>query len=465
MNKNAAIGLLLVFSLMISLIPIKYVFADTLESANANNPLPDKYTVLDMNGGIVFESAGDKTIEPGGMVGIMMALILLEGHGLSDEVLASMTFTPPDGASIAVDHGEIFSLEQLLYALLLSAANDAALVLAEFDAGSEEAFVEKMNAKAKELHLDGTKYTRAIDIGAESHVSTVGDLAVLTREAMKLEAFRNIVNSANYIIEPTNKKSEARNYIFQKNAFVLDDGKTMQYSGEQRPIYDASVSGVKVDFWSKGTYTIVTTCEKDGMYLVFASAGEGSEDSAYAKHRALMDKVYSEFEPVNVVNKGEILYNTKVKGAENAGLNIVAKDSFKIILPKGTDVKTAIKTDLKLLEMKNIVIEKGVKLGDLTVLKDGKELGKIEAVAEQSVDEGSFLGGVLEVKKEKSSWEIALGIGIFIFQVFLVFFLWTYAVRKHRVRMRKKEMREQANKMQKPSNITDINDYRYNGKK
>lgn len=429
---------------------------ETETEVPSSEKFPDRYAVLDMDNSrlLMSSGAGDK-IDIGGMVHIMEALILLENHNLEETVTAGENFQMPDGVSIAIDNGEQFKLKDLLNALLLISANDAALVLAEYNSQTLDSFVDSMNEKARKLGLTGTNYSTVIDILKENHYTTVADIAFLSNEAMKHEAFREIVKAINYNIEPTNKKTEARNYIGQKNGFILNDGSTMSYANETVPIYDEKVTGIKVDFWSRGTYTIVTSFEYGGMNIIAVSNGEGDQSTAYAKHKSIMDTFIKNFKKKTLINKGETVETIKVEGADKEGLNLVASETVYAILPITEDKSDSIKRNVTKLDSEQIVIDAGVKLGELSFTLDGVEISKVDLVAEHSVDGGAFVGGVVETKEEKTPLQVFLGIFIFVFQVILVLLIWGYVVRKRRYRIRKSKLKKEE------SNVTRIDDYRW----
>ncbi len=431
------------------------IYAAPVEGAKED--LPETYILIDVDTSRVLSGANiNSPVDTGGMAHIMMALILLENHGLDERVSASENFESPQGESIAIDNGETFVLKDLLTTLLLISANDAAVTLAEYDAGTTEAFVDKMNEKAAALSLNDTVYKTPVDMELDGQVTSVKDIALLAAEAMKYEDFREMVISRSHVIPPTNKKEESRDYIFQKNAFVLNEGRTMQYGSETIPIYDERVTGIKVDFWSRGTYTIVTSFEYGGMNLIAVSTGEGNDAVAYPRHRALIDHALAKFKKYTLVDKGEVLDNIKVENAENAGLNLVAANSFSAVLPVGIDLEQSITKQMLKKNADKMAIEEGGKIGELTLSLNGVELGRVDAVAENAVDGGRFVGGVVDVEEEKSLLEKIFSWLIFLFKLILVFVIWTYVVGRRRRRLRRQEKA-----LENSAKITRLDDYRW----
>ena len=165
-------------------------------------PRAEAAIVTDANSGdVIYAMEADKRLFPAGTSNIMTAIIALENAKLGDsftvtaEALANVKYDQPQ---LGMKEGETYTLEQLLYAILLNSDNDAANTIAIGIAGSIDAFVGKMNEKAAELELSGTHFANPTGWQDENHYTTAADLAVMARYAMRLSDFREIVKTPKY---------------------------------------------------------------------------------------------------------------------------------------------------------------------------------------------------------------------------------------------------------------------------
>ncbi len=147
---------------------------------------------------------------PASTTKIMTALLILENHDLNEIITIDAETPFTEGSRIYVLEDEQFTVEQLLYALMLQSANDAAVALAKYHSGTVEAFAEEMNAKAKELGALNTNFTNPNGLPDDNHTTTAFDMAQIARHAMANTTFRDIVGTVRYEIPPTPLQEETR---------------------------------------------------------------------------------------------------------------------------------------------------------------------------------------------------------------------------------------------------------------
>lgn len=174
--------------------------------------------LMDYKTGILlYQKDVDEKMPMASLTKIMTAVIVLEHHNLSEVVKIPSNYADLEGVKIWLNKGEKLTVGDLLEALLIPSAGDAAMALAEFHSGSVEDFVKEMNARAKELNLTHTHYTNPIGLDAKEHYSSARDLATLTKYALHFSAFRNIVKMDKATIASTDGKTkhsfESTNYL------------------------------------------------------------------------------------------------------------------------------------------------------------------------------------------------------------------------------------------------------------
>lgn len=181
---------------------------------------------------------------------IMTALLAIESGKLQCRVTASRNINV-EGTSVGIHKGDIFSLETLVYAMILESGNDAAVLVAEYLAGSESSFAALMNSKARELGMKNTNFVTASGLDSREHYTTAYDMAILTCYAVKNPVFRSICSVKNYV------------------AHYINPGITVNYINHNKLLnmYEG-VFGVKTGFTKKSGRCLVSACEKNGRTLV-----------------------------------------------------------------------------------------------------------------------------------------------------------------------------------------------------
>lgn len=219
-------------------------------------------------GRVLYEKCADQKAYPASTTKIMTALVTLEVLERYDSPIEQKVTVPAsaqgvEGSSIYLEAGEKISVEDLLYGLMLVSGNDAAEALAEIIGGGRENFVAMMNDRAEELGCDGTHFTNPSGLFDEDHYTTVRDMAIIAREAMKNDAFRKIVAS------PSRKAERSMSeYI----GFINKNKTIRQYEGG---------NGIKIGYTQSSGRTLVASATREGrtMIAVVMSAPDWFEDA------------------------------------------------------------------------------------------------------------------------------------------------------------------------------------------
>ncbi len=161
--------------------------------------------LMDVSTGIIlYEKNADEALPMASLTKIMTAMLILENHDLDEVVEVQSNFSELEGVKIGLHRGETMTIHNLLKALLIRSAGDAAMALAEYHSGSVENFVEEMNQRALDLDLYKTHFANPVGLDDVGHSASAKDLAVLSRYAMRLPAFRDIVKMSQATIESAN---------------------------------------------------------------------------------------------------------------------------------------------------------------------------------------------------------------------------------------------------------------------
>lgn len=240
---------------------------------------------------VLYAKNMDQPLYPSSAVKIMTCLVALENSSLDEQVTMTETGVAEvtDGsANISSQLGEVFTMEQCLYAIMVGSANDIALQVAEHVGGSVDAFVEKMNAKAKEVGCKDTVFTNPTGLPDENQHTTAHDLARITRAAMDNETFRTIAAANSYTIPATNLSGGDR--VLTSNFTMTKPGDAAYYQG---------CLGGKEGFTQASGSVLACAAERNGMTLicvVLNGASGQTDDEAIS----LLDYGFNNFQKLSI---------------------------------------------------------------------------------------------------------------------------------------------------------------------
>ena len=252
------------------------------------------YLVMDaQTGQVLVQKGGAERNYPASITKIMTLALAMEkcGGDMTQQVTVSpdAVYSLEAGSShVALQPGEVVSLNDLFHATILASANDAANVLAEYTAGSMEAFVELMNAKAAELGLAGTHFVNANGLHSADHYTTPYDMARLTQWAMTVPGFSELFGATSYTMQPTNKQEQER--LFGTDNCMLVTNK-YQYEG---------TTGGKSGWTEEAGYTMVETVTRSGRSLICVVMGSAKKYDKFSDSIALLDYCFDHFTPVTL---------------------------------------------------------------------------------------------------------------------------------------------------------------------
>lgn len=249
-------------------------------------------------GTVLYAKAMDEQHYPASITKIMTVLLALENCQMDEEVTFShnAVYSIDYGSSsIARDEGEILTVEECLYAIMLESANECANAIAEHISGSVEAFAELMNQRAAELGCTNTHFVNPSGLPDEAHYTTAHDMARITSAAVSHEEFRKISGSSRYVLRSTNKKSEE--LMMNNHHYMISAYKTSKY-------LDPTVFAGKTGYTTAALNTLVTCATRNGMDLVVVtmkSQGTGEKGvPIYPDTQNLLNYASENFKKVNI---------------------------------------------------------------------------------------------------------------------------------------------------------------------
>lgn len=322
-------------------------------------------------GKILYEKNAYEKMYPASTTKVMTAILILENCDLNEMATVSHNaiYSLPSGyVNANLQKGEEISVKDLMYALMVKSANDAAIVLAEHLDGSVESFADRMNAKAAELDCQNTHFVNPNGIHNENHYSTAYDLYLMASYAMKNETFRKYVSTASYTLPSTNLYPATDRVCVTTNDMIRPKSK----------YYDENVIGVKTGYTAEAKNCLIAASQKDGTELisVILHSGTNAEglSERYVDTAALFDYGFENFAFSDVVEKNAIVKNIEIENGnkDTKSLNLVAKDTLSGYLAKDVDLES-LSPEVNLNENLVAPIARGSVLGSATYSINGEK--------------------------------------------------------------------------------------------
>lgn len=308
------------------------------------------------SGQVLYEKNADEKSLIASTTKIMTALVTLEQADPEAVVEIPQAAVGIEGSSMYLKAGETLRVEDLLYGMMLSSGNDAAVALALFVGGSVEEFAALMNEKAAELGMTASRFANPNGLDSEENYATARDLAKLARVAMENEDFRKIVSTKSYLCE----------------------GHSMTNHNKLLWQYDGAV-GVKTGYTKHAGRILVGSAERDGRRLISVTINAPSD---WADHREMLDYGFSMYEKRWLLESGQIVGEIPVIAGRESTVPIIAGGNVEeYLLPNEEGEVT-----LQIPEFCYAPTEKGQEIGEIVVSVDGRQVGAVPALIGKSVE-------------------------------------------------------------------------------
>lgn len=341
-------------------------------------------------GVILYEQNADARVYPASLTKLVTALVV-EEHCSYDEVVtvteSALAGKTPDGSNSGLKAGEKQTVETLLYCLLLPSGNDAALVLAEYVGGGSIAnFIKMMNEKAAELGCTGTKIANPHGLHDANHYTTARDVYRIAREFVNHSSLMNIANTTSYVI-PANDVVRSQRIINSTN-HLISGISTLKY------LYSYA-RGIKTGFTTPAGYCLVSSAEKNGLYLISVVMGASRDSNnnimSFVETKRLFEWGFRNFSTVELVAAGEPVVEVPVSMSQDADSVVaVTKDSIKHLMSNDFDRSQVVITPWLDSDSLTSPVIKGQILGEADVSYKGVSYGRVKLVALSNVERSNF---------------------------------------------------------------------------
>ena len=327
-----------------------------------------KAIVVDaQTGRVLYEKDADSQSLIASTTKIMTALIVCEQCNVLDRMCIPKEAVGIEGSSMYLQEGEILTLQELLYGMMLSSGNDAATALAIYCAGTVEGFAQLMNDKARMLGLSNTHFVNPHGLDAPGHYSTARDLAILACYAMKNPIFAQTVS--------TKTVSVGERCLTNHNKLLW------QFDG---------ADGVKTGFTKAAGRILVSSAVRQGRRLVCVTIDDRDD---WADHKSLLEKGFTRYSITQLVEKGQRMGSVTVFGGVKNTVRLIADADFSYALASGERISFV-------LSAKGFTYAPtvaGGEAGFAYICIDGKAVGKVPVYYEETIEQC--------VPEKKSIWQ------------------------------------------------------------
>lgn len=393
--------------------------------------------VVDRSSGKAFYSLNaDQLVYPASTTKIMTVLLAIEAIesesvSIYDQVTAPADMTydlVDDGSTAGIKVGETMTLEDLLYCAMLSSANEACNVIAEYIGGTIGAFIQMMNDKAAALGCSNTHFANTHGLPDTNHYTTAADYSVIAREAAGHDLFMEICSTPSADIPATNMSGER--HIKNSNALICADS---MYGGKY--LYEYA-SGIKTGFTSDAGYCLVSTASKGGIDLIAVVFGGRSYTDAdgslcytnFEDSIKLYDWVFNNFSYQEVLSSTDSVGSVPVSmGADADSVNFRPESSLTALLPNDCDI-SSFDRDIKIYSLENgetltAPISAGEVLGEIRVSSGGVDYGTVKLIASSSVDLSRAQYMKSQIRATLHSRPVVIGVCVLVLLAAIYLFL------------------------------------------
>ncbi len=342
------------------------VFAE----GNTDLGLNAKSAILmeESTGNILYENNPDERLPIASVTKVMTMLLIMEAVdsgkiSLDDMVTVSENAMSYGGSTMFLETGEQLTVNDMLKGIAVASANDGCVAMAEHLAGSESAFVDMMNEKAKELGMENTHFMNTNGLDEDDHYSSARDVAIMSRELMKHET------------------------IFNYTSIWMDTlrGGKFQLANTNKLIrfYDGA-NGLKTGSTSKALCCLSAAAKRNDMQLIAVVLGAPTSAERFASAKSLLDYGFANYAVNTQITAGDEVQKIAVEKGVDKEVGVVAGDSCSTLVKKGQEDN--ITKEIKIDDTITAPIEAGQKIGTMTISRDGEVIADIDLNASSAVE-------------------------------------------------------------------------------
>ncbi len=328
-------------------------------------------------GTVLYEKNAHQQLPPASVTKIMTMLLVMEAIDsnkitLNDKVVISERASKMGGTQLYLEPGETKTVEELMKGVAIRSANDASLALGEYIAGTEELFIQQMNNRAKELGMENTTFVNTNGLPVEGHLTTAYDIALMSRELLKHKDVHKWLTTWMDSVVVGKKKSE--------QSLVNTNKLINTYQG---------ANGIKTGYTSEALHCVSASASRGNTTFIAVIMAAPTSPIRFSEASKLLDYGFANYSTVEIVKKDKDIGSVILNKGKKTHVDIVAKDDLNALVKKGEEA--SVEKEIVIPESMNAPILQGDKIGEIISKIDGKEIGRIDIVSKESVENASIV--------------------------------------------------------------------------
>lgn len=343
--------------------------ADIVDSNSLNLESGSAILIEQTTGQILYSHNIHESLRPASVTKIMSILLIMEAlHNskisLTDNIPCSENAASMGGSQIWLDPRETLTVDEMLKAICVASANDCVVAMAEYIAGSEEAFVQMMNDKAKELGMNDTCFKNCHGLDEDGHLTSAYDIALMSKELLN-----NYPEITKYTTIWTDSLRDGKSQLANTNKLIRT------YKG---------ITGLKTGSTSLALYNLSASATRDGLSLIAVIMKAPSTKIRFEEAAKLLDYGFNKFSFKSFGNQGDFVKSVAVTKGVKSDVSVVFENNAGTLIEKGKE--TQVVQSINLADCIPAPIVAGQKLGEACFTLDGQTLATVDLVATDSVD-------------------------------------------------------------------------------
>lgn len=329
-------------------------------------------------GQVLFQQDAHDELPLASVTKIMTMLLVMEAVDdgkidLTDEVTISQRAASMGGSQMYMEAGEAHTVEELLKGVAMASANDGCVALAEYVAGSEEIFVERMNKKAEELGMRDTHFVNTNGLPVADHYSSAYDIAIMSMELYKHEKTREWFTTWQDTMTVGLPGKEKEFGLTNTNKLIR------QYQG---------CNGIKTGYTADAGYCLSASATREDTHLIAVVLGCETSDKRNQEVSKILDYGFANYETHVVAEKGDVFEEIDVEKGTPRKVNAVAAERITALVSKGETESVVTKATMD--KKVKLPLIKGDEIGKLAVYDGEEKIGEYPLVADGDVNKASF---------------------------------------------------------------------------
>ena len=342
--------------------------------------------LIEQNSGrVLYDHNMHQKLRPASVTKIMSILLIMEAIdsgrlSYTDKIPCTETAAAMGGSQIWLDVREELTVDEMLKAICVVSANDCTVAMAEYLAGSQEAFVEQMNAKAKELGMNDTNFKNCHGIDEDGHETSAYDIALMSRELLTKHP-----NITKYTTIWMDSLRDGKSELVNTNKLIRN------YKG---------ATGLKTGSTSIALYNLSASATRDNLPLIAVIMKAPTTKIRFAEAEKLLDYGFSNFQYSKFSNENDILKSISVQKGVKDSIDLAYETSVGALVKKGESKN--VEQTINIPEIISAPINKGDVIGNIVYTIDGNEVAKVNIIANESVEKNNIINMINYVFKKWS---------------------------------------------------------------